>query len=211
MAIHDEFYRQKLLELERSMSHEFNGFAVKFKDEGYEGLMWHYRFATWFVDAMYDAIRLFDRSFDRTMMDYVTTYGNEVWFPSRSRYENPSRAYANYKTLRHEKAHLLDRKGFFRALWFSISYVFLLPSLFTVRCFWEMRGYAQNMIVEYEEFGVISQETRDWIVNIMTTGGYAWMIAPFMKRKAIKMVDSMASRIESGDVSGYSLHSNSDE
>lgn len=196
-------------ELVERMRSEFPGFDIKFKEEGYSDLAWPYRFATWFVDAMYNTIRLFNPSFSNTMMSYITVFENEIWFPSRERFFDDKYAYWTYRTLRHERAHLLDRRD--RMIWFSISYVLLLPIFYTMRSHWEFRGYVQDLLVEYESTGSVSEKSRERIVTIMVTGGYAWMMAPWRRSQARKKVDSYVEQIERGEVRWYSLHGEAEE
>lgn len=82
-----------------------------------------------------------------------------------------------YRVLRHERVHMRDcwRSG---VLPFALSYLFLLPAVFTLRAHWEMRGYAETMRVEQEETGDISDETLDHIQQQFTGTAYFWM-CPF--------------------------------
>ena len=61
---------------------------------------------------------------------------------------------------------------------FALSYLFLLPALFTFRAYWEMRGYAETMRVELEDTGSIADETLTFIQEQFTGPAYFWM-CPF--------------------------------
>ena len=82
-----------------------------------------------------------------------------------------------YRVLRHERVHMRDcwRTG---VLPFALSYLFMLPAVFTLRAHWEMRGYTETMRVELEETGAISDETLDYIEEQFTGPAYFWM-CPF--------------------------------
>jgi hypothetical protein len=84
---------------------------------------------------------------------------------------------AGYRVLRHERVHMRDcwRSG---VLPFVCSYLFLLPTVFTLRAVWEMRGYAETMRIERELTGHIADETLQRIETQFTSSAYLWM-CPF--------------------------------
>lgn len=104
------------------------------------------------------------------MTSYATTMFGKIWLPSNARYWS---ADTKYKLYRHEFIHLLDAKKFW--LFFSLSYLFLLPAVLTMRAFWELRGYTQSLISFYEIDGDISDDDIDWITSQFTSGLYLWM------------------------------------
>ena len=84
---------------------------------------------------------------------------------------------AGYRTLRHERVHMRDarRTGF---LPFAVSYLFLLPTVLTLRSYWELRGYVETMRVELEETGSIPDESIEFIAARFTGSDYLFM-CPF--------------------------------
>jgi len=109
------------------------------------------------------------------MTAYTTVMFGKVYFPSREIIADwgPESV---YKILRHEFVHLMDAKRF--PILFELSYIFLLPAFVTMRAYWEWRGYTQNLIVEFEETGDISDETCEFIIQRFVNSDYGWMF-PF--------------------------------
>lgn len=105
------------------------------------------------------------------MTEVTTTIGYSVYMPMS--YIGTRDGYA---TLRHEAVHIADYHKY--SLLFSLSYLFLLPTILTFRAFWEWRAYVETMRVELELTGAISQELIDWIASIFCNGMYIWMF-PF--------------------------------
>jgi hypothetical protein len=84
---------------------------------------------------------------------------------------------AGARVLRHERVHMRDclRSG---VLPFVISYLFLLPFVFTFRSVWEMRAYEETMRAELDETGDVSEATLAHIQRQFTASAYLWM-CPF--------------------------------
>ena len=91
---------------------------------------------------------------------------------------------AGYRVLPHERVHIRDcfRWGI---LPFMISYLFLLPTVLTLRALWEMRAYTETMRVDLELDGEITDETLDHIQRQFTSSAYFWMFpfSKFIRRK----------------------------
>lgn len=66
-------------------------------------------------------------------------------------------------------------------LLFSLSYLLLLPSVFTFRAHWERKAYEVNLRREKTLTGTISQRTEDAMVRRFCGKDYLWMW-PFPKR-----------------------------
>lgn len=109
------------------------------------------------------------------MTSYITVMFNTMWMPEG--WEEWSYT-TLYNILRHEFVHLLDAKRYH--VWFLFSYLFVLPFVFTFRAHWEMRGYTQSLLVEYENDGVIDDGSLDWVAFQFTSSRYGWM-NPFKK------------------------------
>lgn len=114
--------------------------------------------------------------FNRTYCThYTTVMFGRVYFPSRDWCEawGPE---AIYGILRHEAVHLMDMRRF--PLIFQLSYLFLLPSVFTARAWWEWRGYLETMRVEAELHGCIPDSLITHIQTRFTGPDYLYM-CPF--------------------------------
>lgn len=131
------------------------------------------------------------------MTQYTTVMFGKVYFPSREQMANwgPSQVYS---TLRHEFVHLMDAKRF--PLWFELSYLFLLPIGLTFRAYWEWRGYTQTLLVEYEQTGSISPNTKTYILNRFVGADYGWMF-PFRKPLE-RWMEHTCQHIQDGIITG---------
>lgn len=141
------------------LEQEFSTFRLRRKDR------------SWLMKVIYHGLllRLWCPYF---MTHYTTVVISVVYMPHRL-----MGTAEGYRVLRHERVHMRDcwRTG---VLPFALSYLFLLPLGITLRSYWEMRGYAESMRVEFEETGDISHETLDHIAEQFTGSAYLWM-CPF--------------------------------
>jgi len=103
---------------------------------------------------------------------------------------------AGYRTLRHERVHMRDcwNTG---VLPFALSYLLLLPAVFTLRALWEYRGYTETMRVELEETGGIADETLEYIAEQFVGPAYFWMcpFPGFVRRR----LERTRARLLAGD------------
>lgn len=108
------------------------------------------------------------------MERYTTTIVTRVYMPL-----DLIGSSSGYRVLRHECVHVTDcMKSLI--LPFLISYVFLLPVVFTLRSVWECRGYKETIRVAHERYGNVPKGTIDFIVSQFTGSSYLWM-CPFEK------------------------------
>lgn len=125
--------------------------------------------------------------------------GKYIVFPSRTSHGDLT-DYRTYVTYRHELVHILDSKK--HGLWFYLSYVLLpLPMLLSWRAHWEFRGYAQNLIVSYEETGEITDDSLEWVAGYFSESLYVWMW-PF-KSYVRKKLATLRTDISAGTVEGF--------
>lgn len=110
------------------------------------------------------------------MTHVTTTIGYTIYQPSS--YIGTK---TGYKINRHEEIHIEDYHK--NPVWFTLSYLLVLPSIFTMRSHWEMRAYKTTLLVNHELHGSITDETINWITNYFTGSMYFWM-KPF--RKAVR-------------------------
>lgn len=158
------------------------GFEIRFKDQSR-----FQRFIGWLLKPFNP----------RYMSGYITTMFGKVYFPSQEFFDSrlPS---SNYRVLRHEFIHLMDAKRF--PFWFELSYLFLLPAVFTMRSYWELRGYTQDLLCTYEEFETIPDASLDWITAQFTGPWYLWMW-PFKKKVREALVE-IKEKILRGEIKG---------
>lgn len=84
---------------------------------------------------------------------------------------------ASVDVLRHELVHLRDMKKY--PILFELSYIlFPLPVIFTMRSFWEYRGYCESILAISDRYGYISKHTIEFFVAQFTGPSYLWM-CPF--------------------------------
>ena len=148
-------------------------FRVKFKDESK-------------FQRLIGKLAIFNPGY---MTSYTSTFGANVWFPSRE-FVNSNRRRA-FKILAHEYVHLLDRKnhkimfelfyvapqvfGIFAVFsvlsvissWWLLSLialVFFMPLPALARAVLEFRGYTMGLAINLWCHGEILDETRDDIV-----------------------------------------------
>ena len=107
------------------------------------------------------------------MTDYATTIGYTVYMPRD--WIGTSNGYA---VLRHEAVHVKDYHKFKWLM--SISSVLLLPTILTMRAFWEYRAYVESMRAEFDLTGTIDPTTVSYIAEEFTGISYGWMF-PFKK------------------------------
>lgn len=124
------------------------------------------------------------------MDKYVTTIGYTVYIGA-DRIATTS----GYKILRHEAVHIADYHKY--GLWFSFSYLFLpIPFFFTLRAFWEFRGYRESMLVKFEHRGELTDAYLDRLADNFTGPSYAWMLVS--RRWTLKILREYRSQILAG-------------
>lgn len=168
-------------------------FQIVYKDEP---------MPTWWLKALFQLIAwigiILPNVNKRWLEDISNGIGRWIIFPTREGYSD-LRKYSVYVTLRHESVHLKDMAK--NPLHFILTYGILpLPFYRSGRAHWEFRGYAQNLIVEYEEFGKISDDNVAWVKKQFTAPTYLWMD---MRRELVsEKVNTLRSDIVKGKVSG---------
>lgn len=114
-------------------------------------------------------VGLFSRSFkQRFYNEYFTTSGDVVYCPGCAD-DVLARPAAYEAVLRHEAAHVRDWKAY--GVKFSLTYALSRKW----RAYWEYRGYMQNMLVEYERSGKISDLKMLWLKDVFSGPMYFWM------------------------------------
>ena len=104
---------------------------------------------------------------------YVTTIGFTVYMGA-----DLIGTHRGYRVLRHEAVHVAQ---YARWRWlFSLSYLFAFPTVLTMRAYWELQAYAEDIRVRHEERGVVDDAFLEWIAGQFTDSSYLWML-PFPK------------------------------
>lgn len=91
--------------------------------------------------------------------------------------------------LKHEGAHVADWQSF--GLLMTLSYLLLLPTVITMRAFWEWRGYREDLKAVHKEYAPYKQSNpqlyeyiidyySQWIAGVFAGPSYLWMF-PFKK------------------------------
>jgi hypothetical protein len=97
--------------------------------------------------------------------------------------------------LAHERIHVLDQ-----ARWnilFFLSYFLLLPSIFTMRAFWEWRAYKEDLRIIWINHHISNPEYTEyyaqWVASHFSSAGYGWMFPfkNFMYKKCIKFYSTL--------------------
>lgn len=171
------------------------GLQIIYKDEAMP--TWWLQVLAWFIAV----IGVFNPEFKQSWESTISNGIGSKWvlLPSRATHGDFTK-YNVYATLRHEYVHLRDQQA--GPIWFYLTYLlFPLPIWYTGRAHWECRGYAQNMIVEFEEFGEISQELKDWVKAQFTGTLYLWMWRD--KGYVDSRVEEIAQGVSRGVYQGY--------
>lgn len=172
----------RVKQFEKYIQNKVPGFEVRLKGITYPDDPW-YRPITEKVARFF--CPTFDTDFATTMYPFV--YVPKAWL----KYPNTM-----YSTLRHEYIHLRDEQKY--GWIYRLSYILLLPAVFTMRSFWERRGYTQNLIQNFEKHGKVGDDNIKWIISNFTSDTYAWMDPFFSHAKIMKLV----KQVESKEITG---------
>lgn len=170
------------------LGREIPGCRIAFKDDPPSTMPWK--------DRLLHALgRVFVPQYQTR---YTTVIHPTIYFyeGARGRFEATPEQF--YTTLRHEFVHLKDFQRF--PLWMTVSYAGLLPVGWTMRAFWELRGYTQNLLCEYERTGQVSDAEVERVAEIFAGRGYIYMMLP--KRRARRALLEIRAKIEAGELRG---------
>ena len=175
-------------DLMREVHREFPDFTIvrKTKENVPKWLWWVFVIAGWVNKDFFTR--------------YATVVGTTIYFPS----ERSSSPASMDALIRHERVHMRDAKVW-KALYY-VSYV-IPPVYWTLRAHWELRAYAQTLLVWWEQYqeravgpDVFPLEDEDWLVGVLTGPGYWWMCMP--EKRARRKVRKLMARVTSGEASG---------
>ena len=125
------------------------------------------------------------------MTHYITTAFGKVYMPA-----DLIGTAIGADVLRHEWVHLRDARRW--NILFYLSYLlFPLPAVFTMRAYWEFRGYCESIRAERDRYGVVYSESLHYYVSLFTGPAYLWMcpFPKFVMRKFVEFCEKENIRI----------------
>lgn len=185
------------------------------------------KFGSWFMRALYivSFMWIWQRRF---MAGYTTTIKYDVYVAEDI--VEQQRWAALYQILRHEFIHMLQREK--HGIWFTLGYIFpqilsllAVPSLLAIwfgpwfllgliplvslapfpahwRAKFEMEGYTQTLLVEYEEHGSIREGMIKRISKHFTSSDYYFMRP---SKKVLDEFNSIVLKILDKNITGFYL------
>lgn len=171
---------------------------IKFKDEGYD-VWWHWLVA-WFVQFFFWVARQLKDDFEATFQDYITTLGKYIYFPTREGYD--IRDFDDWVTVWHELKHVRDSRNW--PILYEISYGILpLPMFWTMRSYWEYRGYGTELWAMYQLTGTLSGYYYDYEREGMAGEFSGWNYGKMDpgKEDSIEKLEQISEEIEAGNIS----------
>lgn len=131
---------------------------------------------------------------------FMTRYSNALpcgtlIFPSRKTHSDWSNL-SVFSVVYHEVKHMLDMKKY--PIWFVVSYLLVLPSLLSMRAYWEIRGYTATMLALFKVTGKLSEGLPQYYAQHFTGGMYLFMF-PF-KETVRKILEKNRQRILKGEI-----------
>jgi hypothetical protein len=179
--------RARTAALEAALRAELPRFAVIYKDES----------------RLHRLIGALVRPLNaRYMQDYTTVIAGVVAFPSRA-WRAAVGERAIYEILRHEAVHLRDARRF--PILFELSWLLLpLPTVLTMRAYWEWRGYAESMRARVE-LGLPVDDA--WIEHVVQRFcgpdyGFMWPFPAALRRRFVALRAALLSDRRDDEGSG---------
>lgn len=124
--------------------------------------------------------------------NYYTTVGYCIYVPV-FKYEDFIKK-PPQSIIRHEYVHWMDNDN--HPIFFKLSYVFSKKW----RAHWEKRAFVQNMILDKERYGHVTNHIKQYIKKKFVKGSiYLIDMDPY---EADRMINEMAANVDSGKWSG---------
>lgn len=126
--------------------------------------------------------------------NFFTVIGNYILFPDTYDVDlNLPISNSEYFVLRHEIIHLRQKKKW--GILFEISYLMFLPTLFTMRAYWEFEAYRESMQARYDVFGDISDNYIEFVVDRFSDPMYLFMfpIRPLVRLLLYRAAEDIRS------------------
>jgi len=188
---------QKVADILQEIEKNIEGFKIISKDDP----KWYRcHWTATLAWAFFNIVGIFSKKAKENFLNnFVTVFdGRIVAFPKGKKFKNLNQPIV-HEILRHEYIHMRDHKK--HPVWFPLSYVLVLPAVFTMRAHWEFRGYAASMLAHYERYGDIPDRVIDNITKHFVYNSYFWM-CPFPKYVR-KRLNKIRQDIHDGKISGY--------
>jgi len=181
-----------LNEVERN----FPNFKIIYKDEELPRV--------WYILAIFKLVRMwgfFAPKFEKAWMErFSNGIGDYILLPTQTNHYGDLRDIRTYTILRHEYVHMIDQKRW--SIWFFLTYILLpLPLLISGRSYWELRGYAQNIIVRHE-YGLETTDAHLSNIARFFIGSMYFFMFPF-RSVVMKRLERLREDVVSGKVRGY--------
>jgi len=129
---------------------------------------------------------------------YATTVGKAIYLQQGKSLDLTD--YYTYLMVRHELVHAIDYIR--HPVWFPTSYALVLPTLLTMRSFWEERGYTQNILVKNELRAPIhATHEIEAMVSRFTGRDYFWM--DYGEARIMDRWAEIIRQIRGGEIMGY--------
>jgi len=115
-----------------------------------------------------------------------TTIGRTVWVPNNWDLLEPR---IQFELLLHEEAHSLDFERFglgsmtFGVLTMGFLYLLVLPVFWTMRSYFERRGYYQSIRARFLLGDQPGNGFLGHMIENFTTKNYVWMMGPWARKK----------------------------
>ena len=112
-------------------------------------------------------LNFFVRIFNKTFMTrYVTTIGSTIYTPNKD-------LSVPHSTMIHELQHLKDSKDY--PVLYELSYLLCLPTLFTMRSFWEKRAHTWSIRYRLARNPISISTYLEFIIKRYTGADYLFM------------------------------------
>jgi hypothetical protein len=186
-------------ELERAFQEHVPEYKVVYKNN--DGSWWSDAWMVRCVQLVIMVIGWFNPRFEKHFHRRIANgMGPYLLLPDRPKYRQWDREDV-YGIIRHELVHMRD---FHRhRVLFPLTYLlFPFPIGCSGRAWWEIRGYTQQMIVEYERRGKISDMTVTWIKRQLFGSLYLWPLLWPFRRLGERKIDEIRKAIEREDIEG---------
>lgn len=192
-----EISEEKVQELKDRIDREFPEVEIVYKSKED---WWHENLFLRAFQLLLNFIGFFSAKAEKKMHDGVANaFLKFILLPDEKEWRDWSNKKV-YGTIRHEYVHLKDYER--SPIFYLLTYALLpLPFLVSGRAYWELRAYAQNMMVEYELRGEIPDFVVDWVEEKFSTSLYLYMF-PF-SGIVEKRIKKLRERIENEEIEGH--------
>lgn len=161
--------------LRKDMESRFPNFELLYKeDDDWYKQAWY----LWVIWAFFRVVGVVAPGLrDQFDQNYSNGLYSKMVLTNRERHGDWTNA-QTFRLVLHEYRHMLDTQK--HPLWMPLSYIFLLPAVFTMRAYWELRCFTAELLGCYISRGTIPDQLIDNAVWAFSSSMYFWMF-PFPK------------------------------